>query len=178
MKRSPKVSGAIVAAFLLPTSAVANNLNENVGWQFQTTADKVNRAYLEDMRQKRENGYYAPPQYYTTIERQYNCSVTADATGNANSSTAIANSPSTSGHSSTSTGNANSTSSASGYGSGDSSNSADQSNTGSVDADTSGSISTSVRGDNQQALNTDQNNSGDQHATVNGSTACQYGALN
>jgi len=178
MKRSPIISGALVAALLIPASAVANNVGENVGWQFQTTADKVNRAYLEDMRQKRQNGYYAPPQYNTTIERQYNCSVTADATGNANSSTAMANSPSTAGHSSTSTGNANSNSTSSGYGLGDSSNTSDQSNTGSVNADTSGRISTSVRGDNQQAINTDQNNSGDQYATVNGSTACQYGVLN
>jgi hypothetical protein len=52
------------------------------------------------------------------------------------------------------------------------------SNSGSVDADASGRISTSVRGDNQQALNTDQNNSGDQYASVTGSTACQYGVLN
>jgi hypothetical protein len=178
MKWPPIVSGAVVASLFLPMAAFANNVGENGAWQFQTTADKVNRAYLEDMRQKRQNGYYAPPQYNTTIERQYNCSVTADATGNASSSSAVANSPSTAGHSSTSTGNANSTLSASGYGSGNSSNTADQSNSGSVDADASGRISTSVRGDNQQALNTDQNNSGDQYASVTGSTACQYGVLN
>jgi hypothetical protein len=47
-----------------------------------------------------------------------------------------------------------------------------------VKASTSGSTSTSVRGDNQQALNTDQTNSGNQTASVSGSTACQYGVLN
>ena len=178
MKMSPIISGVVVAVLFLPSTVLANNLGENPGWQFQSSADKVNRAYLEDLRQKKQNGAYAAPVYNTYIDRQYNCSVAASAVGNSASSNAVANSPSTSGHSSTSTGNANSTSSESGYGSGSSSNSADQSNSGSVSAGTSGGISTSVRGDNQQALNTDQNNSGDQTASVSGSTACQYGALN
>jgi hypothetical protein len=47
-----------------------------------------------------------------------------------------------------------------------------------VRADTSGRVSTSVHGDNQQALNTEQTNSGNQTASVSGSTACQYGILN
>ena len=148
MKRSPIIPGALVVALLSSSPLLANNVGENGAWQFDTTADKVNKAYLEDLRQKKQNGTYAAPVYNTYIDRQYNCSVAASAVGNSSSSSAVANSPSTSGHSSTSTGNANSTSTASGYGSGDSSNSADQSNTGSVNADTSGSISTSVRGDN------------------------------
>lgn len=169
-----------VAACLLawPGVSPANNLTENVGWQFLTSADKANRAYLEDLRQKKRNGYYAAPNYITNIERQYNCSVTATATGNSSASNAAANAPSTTGHASSSTGNANASSITSGFGTGTSSNLTDQVNTGSVSSRTSGNISTSVRGDNQQILNTDQENTGDQTASVTGSTACQYGALN
>ena len=56
MKTSPLISGVLVLALLSPTAALANNVGENVGWQFQTTADKVNKAYLEDLRQKKQNG--------------------------------------------------------------------------------------------------------------------------
>lgn len=178
MKMSPMISGAFIAALLLPSPVFANNLGENGAWQFDTSADKVNKAYLENMRQNKVNGVYAAPTYTTNIGRQYNCSVASSAVGNSSSSSAVANSPSTSGNSSTSTGNASSTSSESGYGAGTSSNSASQSNSGSVSSGASGSTSTSVRGDNQQALNTDQNNSGNQTASVSGSTACQYGVLN
>lgn len=178
MKLTPIISGALVAAMLLPSAAFAQSVSENTNWQFDTSADKVNKAYLEDMRQRRRNGYYSPPVNNTYIDRQYNCSVSASAVGNSSSSSAVANSPSTSGHSSAATGNDNSTTTSSGYGSGSGSTSADQNNSGSVDANTSGDQSTSVRGDNQQALNTDQTNSGDQTASVAGSTACQYGALN
>mgnify|MGYP001577330074 CR=1 FL=1 len=176
MKTSPLISGALVMALLMPTVALANNVGENPGWQFQTTADKVNKAYLEDLRQKKQNGYYAAPVYNTYIDRQYNCSVTSTATGNQASSSAVANSPSTTGHSSSSTGNDNTTTLASASGAG--SNTANQSNSGTVGSSTSGDISTSVRGDNFQTLNTEQTNSGNQTASVTGSTACQYSALN
>lgn len=169
-------SCAIAAALLATSPASANGVGENFAWQFATTTDKVNRAFLEELRLKHGSGFYDAPIYNTNIERQYNCSVTATATGNLSSSDAVANSPSTGGHSSQATGNANSNTTSSGDGS--SSNSAEQANSGSVGSSTSGRISTSVRGDNFQALNTDQNNSGDQSASVSGSTACQYGALN
>ncbi|TNE45383.1 MAG: hypothetical protein EP321_11320 [Sphingomonadales bacterium] len=170
------IAGMAVAALGVPP-AFANNIGENVGWQFETTADKVNRAYLEDLRQKKKNGYYAAPVYNTYIDTQYNCSVSATATGNQSSSSAVGNSPSTTGHSASSTGNSDTISSSSGS---DSSNwvTSGQSNSGDVDADASGDISTSVRGDVYQALNTDQQNSGDQLASVTGATACQFGALN
>lgn len=178
MKMTPLISGALAALIFFPAGASANNVGENVAWQFDTSADKVNKAYLEEMRQKRRNGYYSAPVYNTYIDRQYNCSVSASAVGNSSSSNAVANSPSTSGHSSAATGNNNSTTTSSGYGSGSGSISGEQQNSGAVTADTSGDQSTSVRGDNHQALNTVQTNSGDQTASVSGSTACQYGALN
>ncbi|WP_298195240.1 hypothetical protein [Novosphingobium sp.] len=178
MKISPLISGALILALLAPTSALANNLGENVGWQFQTTTDKVNKAYLEDLRQKKANGYYAAPVYNTYIDRQYNCSVAATATGNQSSTSAVANSPSTTGHSSSSTGNDSSTSLTSASTTALASTSTDQLNAGSVSSGASGDISTSVRGDNYQALNTSQTNSGNQTASVTGSTACQYSSLN
>lgn len=178
MKMPPPITGAIAVALLLPSPLLANNLGENGAWQFDTSADKVNKAYLENMRQTKQNGGYAAPVYTTNIGRQYNCSVASNATGNSSSSSAVANSPSTSGNSASSTGNANSTTTESGRGSGAGSASSDQSNSGSVKSGASGSTSTNVRGDNQQALNTDQNNSGNQSASVAGSTACQYGVLN
>ena len=172
------VAGALGAVLCLPGGAQANNINENAAWQFETSADKVNKAYLEDMRQKRRNGYYAAPVYNTYIDRQYNCSVSSSAVGNTASSTAIGNSPSTTGHSSVATGNDNTTTTNSGFGSGSGSTSANQGNSGDVDAGASGNQSNSVRGSHQQALNTDQVNSGNQDASVTGATACQYGALN
>lgn len=174
-----KLTLSLAAASLLTAGpAGANNLGENTAWQFQTTTDMANRAAIEDMRQKRQSGYYSQPVYNTYIESQYNCSVSAVATGNSSTSNAVANSPSTTGNSSSSTGNASSTTVSSGYGSGTSSTSLDQANSGSVSSSSRGDVSTSVRGDNYQTLNTDQTNSGNQTASVTGSTACQYGALN
>ncbi|MBB3862727.1 hypothetical protein GGQ88_004029 [Novosphingobium hassiacum] len=165
------------ASFTSPASG--NNVGENAGWQFQTTADQVNKAYLEDMRQKKKNGYYAAPVYNTNIDKQYNCSVTSTATGNQSASTATGNSPSTTGHSASSTGNTGTTElTSSSLLPASANNSSDQSNSGSVSAGVDGNISTSVRGDTFQTLNTDQTNSGNQLASVTGATACQYGALN
>lgn len=178
MKRVITRSGPFAVALLLAFPASANGIGENGAWQFDTAADKVNKAFLEELRQKLNSGYFAAPVYNTNIDRQYNCSVTSTATGNSSSSNAVANSPSTSGNSSQSTGNANSGETNSGYGSGSSSTDADQSNSGAVGSHVSGSTSTSVRGNNWQALNTDQTNSGNQSASVEGSTACNYGALN
>lgn len=164
---------------VFPTgSALANNVGENYSWQFETTNDKVNRAYLEDMRQKKQSGYYAAPVYNTYIDRQYNCSVSSSALGNQSSSTAIGNSPTASGHNASSTGNTGTTDVQQGSSPTTSSVSGSQSNTGEVESSASGEIETTVRGDTYQALNSDQNNSGDQSASVTASNACQFGAIN
>lgn len=85
--------------------AFANNYNESTGWQFKTSSDRANQGYVLDLMEKRRGGYYQAPTYTTTIERQYNCGVTATATGNADSQTALANSPSVTGATSLATGN-------------------------------------------------------------------------
>lgn len=161
---------------LMPISEVkANNLSENVAWQFQTTADKVNLAFLEDLRQKKASDYYSAPNYNTTIDRQYNCNVAATAQGNQGSNSNSANSPATNGATTNSTGNSNDAD-VGGQGAADAAN--DQLNSGLVQASTNGSTVTNVHGTAEQALNSDQFNSGNQTASVEGATACQFAALN
>jgi len=155
--------------------AGANNLSENIAWQFQTTADKVNQAFLEDLRQKKSSDYYSVPNYNTTIDRQYNCNVAATAQGNQGTNSNSANSPATNGAITNSTGNSNDTD-VGGPGAADAAS--DQTNSGQVRASTDGSTVTNVRGTAKQALNSDQHNSGNQTASVEGATACQFAALN
>jgi hypothetical protein len=152
----------------------ANNVGENAAWQFQTPADRAALMYLEEVRQRGINGYYSAPVYNTYIDDQYNCSVNSTATGNDSASNAVANSPSTTGHNTDATGNQNDTTYAAGGPGDGSTDTTTQGNSGAVAAGSSGSMSTSVRGDNFQALNTRQTNSGNQTSTINGSSACQY----
>jgi hypothetical protein len=98
---------SVLALSGLASGALANNVGENYAWQFETTADKVNKAAIADMIEKKESGYYAPPVYNTYIDRQYNCSVASTATGNEGTNTNLANSPTTSGPHSNATGNDN-----------------------------------------------------------------------
>ncbi len=173
MRRTVVIS-AIMAGLVSACPAMANGVGENIAWQFETAADLATQIYQEEVRQRRLNGFYSAPIYNTYIDSQYNCAVNSTATGNLSSSNAVANSPSTSGHTSDATGNANSTTEQSGNLASGGSNATEQENEGRISANTDGGISTSVRGDNFQALNTDQVNSGNQASTINGSTACQY----
>lgn len=158
--------------------AVANGVGENAGWQFQTEADRANKAFIEDMRQKAKNGYYAAPVYNTYIDRQYNCSVSSTALGNQGTSNAVGNSPTASGHSTDAIGNTDTSRVDQGVGDPTSNITGSQLNKGEVEAGASGEVETNVRGDTFQTLNTQQDNSGAQAANVNGSNACQFGPLN
>lgn len=180
-KTARRFAGAVIGMGLVGLSAVAwaNNLGENVAWQFQTSADKVNAAAVQDLIQKRKSGYYAAPvttnNYSTHIGRQYNCEVSANATGNQGNNSTVANSPNNSGASTQSTGNANSSEVGNrGAATVDST----QANSGAVGAETVGNTNSYVAGTAWQALNSNQSNSGAQTASVAGSTACVYGALN
>ena len=161
----------------------ANGPGENIHWQFETSTDKANKAIVMEMIQKRKNGYYAPPVYYTTIERQYNCNLNATSKGNEGTNTNLANSPSTAGATSIAKGNESVTSVGGGAAGGGSSPqgsavNGNQSNSGSVGSNVKGQTTTSVDGKAWQALNSDQANSGDQTASVNNSSACTFGTLN
>jgi len=65
---------------------------EGLPWQFQTSADKANKAVVLDMMERKKGGYYDSfkANYYTTnntyIRRQYNCGQNATATGSASES--------------------------------------------------------------------------------------------
>lgn len=153
--------------------ALANGVGENLSWQFQTSADKVNQAVVQDMIQKRNMGYYTAPVYTTNIDRQINCNQSANATGNNGSQGAAALSPSNSGATSDATGNANANTGGAG---GSASNGQD--NSGGVGSSVNGNTTTDVNGSSSQALNSHQNNSGAQSASVAGSTGCTFGVLN
>ncbi|KQW57198.1 hypothetical protein ASC92_13135 [Variovorax sp. Root411] len=155
-------------------AASANNVGENSAWQFQISTDKANQAAVQDMIQRKKAGSYGAANYTTNnyVGRQYNCDVGATAQGNQGSNSTVANSPSTTGAAADSTGNANT-----GYG-GTGTVSTGQANSGTVGSAVIGSTSSSVQGWSSQALNSNQTNTGSQSASVSGSTACAFGALN
>lgn len=155
----------------LTAPAHANNYGESYGWQFRTSTDRANQAIVLDLMERRRAGYYQAPNYTTTIERQYNCGVTATAVGNEGSQSAVANSPSVSGPTALATGNDASTV-LNGRGGGSTSS---QSNSGIVSAGVTGSASASVSGSAVQALNSTQSNNGQQAASVTGSSGCAFG---
>lgn len=160
---------------------LANGVGENAAWQFETTQDKVNRAYLENLRQQKIGGYYnyAPPVYTTNIDKQFNCAVSASSIGNTASSSASGASQGLTGTTAGSTGNSSTTSQTTGLTGSPASNAAnDQLNQGKIVSSANGNVSANADVDAHQALNTDQDNSGAQTSTVNGSTSCQFGLLN
>lgn len=81
---------AIAAVVAAPVPALANNYGESLAWQFMSPAERAAQIAMLDMIEKRRGGYYAAPIYNTTIARQYNCSISATATGNSGAQTALA----------------------------------------------------------------------------------------
>jgi hypothetical protein len=166
-----------IAALVTPTISLANGPGENVAWQFQSTAEAANRAYLEEMRLKREGGFYNAPQYNTFIDTQnnFNCSNSANSSGNGSTNSAVANTPNATGATGNATGNQNRNSV------GDAElpyravlNSG-QDNWGPVISDVLGDTFSSASGNaTRQALNTNQENFGRQAATIVGSNACAF----
>lgn len=176
--RGRKGLGAAMLLFacLAGTSARAQEVGENRAWQFETAQDIAARAAVADLIARQRAGIYAAPVYNTVIARQYNCSVAASATGNSDAQSALANSPTVTGANAAATGNSGTTQ-ASGDGAGaDVAN--DQHNAGPIASTAIGSTGASVSAPAWQALNSSQSNSGDQRASVQGSTACGFGALN
>jgi hypothetical protein len=166
---------ATVAAF----PARANGVGENYSWQFMSSTDKANRAFIEELRQRKKSGAYAPPVYNTVIDRQFNCNVTATSKGNEGVSSTVAASPSTTGNNS----QAKANESQNGFDLFGFPNQLDasgtQTNAGSVLASTSGGVQTKLAGNtSEQVINSSQTNTAAQTANVDGSTACSFGALN
>ncbi len=167
---------SLCLALSVAPPAAANNYGESLAWQFQTPGELAAQAATRDLIERRRGGAFAAPVYNTQIQRQYNCSVSASATGNSGVQSALANSPTVTGATATATGNSNATTIAADDTDAQTGNG--QLNTGAVTSGVIGSTSAQVRGVAWQALHSDQRNSGDQRATVNGSNACAFGVLN
>jgi hypothetical protein len=163
-------------SLILAAPAAANNLGENLAWQFRTSADIANQAAVQALIAQRRAGGFAAPNYVTNIARQYSCAITATATGNSGAQSALANSPTVSGASASASGNSNNTTASSGRsGSGVDS---DQANSGAVSSSITGSTTSTIDGVAWQVLNSEQSNTGSQSANIHDASACAFGALN
>lgn len=155
-------------------SAQAQDLSENRNWQFSTPQDLAARSAALELMMKQRAGVFAPPVYHTTIDRQYNCSIGASATGNSGAQTAVGNAPNVVGPSSAATGNASTSQGGGASGAIDTV----QNNGGAVGASASGAAGAFVDGSPSQTLNSEQRNLGAQSARVDASQACSFGVLN
>ena len=161
---------AVIALMCGSVGAQANNVGENAAWQFQTTSDRVNRAYLEEMRQRHRAG---PPIYNTYIDRQFNCNVNASALGNQGTNTTLASSAANP----TVAGSGSANDSLTELGSevaGKVKNDVTQENTGAISTTVTGTVTSSPSNQATQALNSDQANSGAQSASVSSSSGCSF----
>lgn len=178
--RTMPLAACAVFALALSAStsppAFANNYGESASWQFAGPQDLAAQAAARDLIERRRGGVFAAPIYNTQIDRQYNCSIAATATGNSGVQSAVANSPSVSGATSNATGNSNATGVGEAGGATRVGNG--QLNGGAITSSVLGGTGATVRGTAWQALNSTQSNSGDQTASVHGANACAFGALN
>lgn len=78
-----------VAGLLVITGVQANGYGESGSWNFQTNQDRVNKAFVTDMIEKKKNGYYnaikSTYNYNTYIDKQVNCTLSAVTTGTSGS---------------------------------------------------------------------------------------------
>lgn len=177
MIKPTAIYSVIASIILIQAPAHANGVAENTAWQFQTTAEMANQAYIEEMRKKNANGAYSAPQYnyYIDTQNNFNCSNQASSSGNGGTNTATANTPASNGANGSALGNQTS------------STGSTQGLTGDVilnsGQDNSAPVLTTVTGDSfadasnnfsTQALNTIQTNTGLQDASVNGSNGCSF----
>lgn len=171
------LSALLMTSPLLSTTAMANGGPENEAWSFQSTSEAANRAYIEEMRTKRVNGFFNSPQYNTYVDTQnnFNCSNSANSSGNGGTNSAVANTPNANGASGNANGNQNANSAG---GIDEAFNpvlNADQKNLGPVIADVIGDTFSSASGNmTRQVLNTFQDNLGRQASTIVGSNACSF----
>lgn len=170
---------SLAIALFLQLPAMANGLYENRPWQFETSADKANKAFLADMIERKKGGFYDAFGPANNTFYNMDCYISAEANGNVSTEdvTASTSSPDVSpgsGHTSSATG---SEALNAGGGGGPLNNT--QSNSGSQSSNiydntsTVGSVDASG-GTTIQTLNTTQDNLGNQTAEVNDSIACNF----
>lgn len=204
--RAASLCGAVVLALCGVSPAVANGLGESPSWQFQTSQDRVNKGAVLDLIERKKGGYYDAIKTNTNInnttyiDRQFNCSVTALATGNSgsNATTASTSSPNVTSSGATNADTAansasNGLAQSSPFGviqsgvlvpAGSNGINSNQSNSGSLSSGVTGSTTSSSNGAvtsgggvTDQVLNSQQSNTGTLTSSVQGSTAC-VGPLN
>ena len=161
-----------VVTIMVGASAVfANGLGENRAWQFDTANDKIAKASIADLREKKKGGYYdgfdtnINNTYTTNIAGdQVNCNLTASAIGNtasngvsSNASSPVIDMPGNIG--ANATGNSSSTATngftrANGDG-----NSASSSATGNGNSGTAGQLSNTSQGNTDSPQNANVDNS-------------------
>lgn len=181
------------ASIVGPVSAVyANGLGEGRPWQFDSNADKTRKALELEMMERKRAGFYdgvtAVYTVTTNIGTQVNCANDASAIGNNAQNGQTGNAPyagSDSGSGADSAGNILDSQDNGGVtndSSADEVNS-DQDNSGSVGSSILNSPSSSsstvsdLGGSDQDLVNT-QDNSGNQTAGIDSSTACAMDGLN
>lgn len=183
-------------ALLSVPSAMANGYGESGSWGFQTNQDKVNKAYVLDMIEKKKNGYYnaikSTYNYNTYIDKQVNCTLSAVTTGTSGSSSTQA---STSSPVLNNTGTTSSSGAANTASNGLSQSSltgvfntntsppgsisSGQSSSGALNSSVSGSSNSASTGQvaanggvTDQVLNSQQSNSGILTSSISASSAC------
>lgn len=172
---------AAIGCALPSGAAFANGWYESRSWQFDTSADKANKAGVLDMIERKKGGYYdgfktTVTNYNTTnIGTQVNCNNTADSRGNAADNGQTANSPTVGNSAGTSSGATGNTASNNSDGKGGVDSG--QTNSGTVssgvtNSNTSTSSGAITTGSSNPVLNNSQQNSGTQTASIAGSTAC------
>lgn len=174
----------------------ANGYGESGSWSFQTQQDRVNKAVITDLIEKKKNGYYdaikSTYNYNTYIDKQVNCTLSAVTTGTSgtNSTQASASSPVLNNASTTSASGAANTasnglsqSSLTGVFNTNTSPpgsiSSGQSSSGALNSSISASSNSASTGEvaanggaNEQVLNSQQSNSGVLTSSISASSAC------
>lgn len=176
--------GVVLCAFLAP-AAFANGYLENRPWQFQTSADRANKAVVLDLIERKKGGFYdgftTNIHNETNIASQINCNNNANATGNIADNGQAGPNTSSNGTptiSADGTGNSDTATAAEDLSSGGlTSQTSSQTNSGQItatvgDSDIQNSFGNVTNGGTDQALNNNQDNSGTQTAGVDSSTAC------
>ena len=188
-----KTTALVCLSCMIAVPSFANGLLESRPWQFQTSADRANKAVVLDLIERKKGGFYDGFSTNifneTNIGSQINCNNNANATANiadngqAGPNTEANGTPSitadSTGNSDTTSAQSNGPGNGGAVGGGDTNQASSQDNSGSIDSSVDNSnIDNSfgdvANGDTNQALNNDQNNSGNQTAGVDGSTACNF----
>ncbi|WP_297542832.1 hypothetical protein [Roseovarius sp.] len=179
-----KVATVALCTFSAP-AVLANGYLENRPWQFQTTADRANKAVVLDLIERKKGGFYDG--FITNIHNETNIASQINCNNNANATANIADNgqagPNTSSNgtptiSADGTANSDSSSVAEDPSSGGlTTQTSNQTNSGQITAtignsDIQNSFGNVTNGGTDQALNNDQQNSGSQTAGVESSTAC------